>query len=182
MKRTVLITGILLMLIIAGNNSLNAQQNIKADRDTTRMERQGRMMRHDNMQGRMPAFNRGMRYGMRDEQFNRRGMGPYGMRNGFGPAGDHRGMRPYGMRDGMRGGQADRWRPYGPGIMRIESILTLTDKQKEEIETLRQKQIAEMKKVRDEMSEKMQVMRENNRKAVLELLTDEQKKQLEQAR
>jgi hypothetical protein len=39
-----------------------------------------------------------------------------------------------------------------------------------------------MKKVRDEMSEKMQVMREDNRKAVLELLTDEQKKQLEQAR
>ena len=86
------------------------------------------------------------------------------------------------MRNGMHRGQADRWRPYGPGIMRIESILTLTDKQKQDIEALRQKQIEEMKKLRDEMSAKVKAMRENNRKAVLGLLTDEQKKQLEQAR
>ena len=44
MKRTVLITGILLMLLLAGNTSLNAQQNMRVLRDSTRMDRPGREM------------------------------------------------------------------------------------------------------------------------------------------
>lgn len=162
MKKAGLMTGMLLMLLIAGSTSLKAQRVMREGMDSTRMIRHGRNMdfRHmrgmeswrNNMRGPIP----GRRYGMNpDERFGMRGPGQFP-----------------GYQMGMR--------PYKPGRNMIEAIPNLTDTQKNEIAVLRKQQQNEMKKLREDFSGKMQTLREDHRKKLMSLLTDEQKKALEQ--
>jgi hypothetical protein len=71
------------------------------------------------------------------------------------------------------------WRNAVPEKNRIEFINTLTEKQKAELFDLVQQHREEMKKLHQEMFSKMKVLRENQRKAFLGILTDQQKKMLE---
>ena len=105
-------------------------------------------------------MGQGMRYGMM------RGMGP---RMGFG------------MMRGMDRNPKDStgWMPMAPGIRMLESIPNVTENQKKQIEDLSNKNMDEIKKLREEMFSKMQGIRDSQRKEVLNILTDEQKKFLE---
>ena len=172
MKRVVVTTGILLMLVSAGSKDLNAQRGYKEGADSTHIRRYDREMRFDKMR------ERGHQ---NDSLFVKR------MHEGFAPGPGYRNMRAdyrwnrSGMRNGMRPEPFDR---MGMGFKgndryRIESLPDLTDKQKAEIFTLRQNQLNEMKKFRDELVTKMKLMREDNRKKILGILTDEQRKLLE---
>jgi hypothetical protein len=191
MKRLIRITGILLIMLIAGSLLLHAQRGMRGMMDTTRMTRQGnrmyerqpmgpprsgdslmiRDMRRFN--GPPPAY--GMRRGMRRGNMYGPGPGASFGRRGFAPG------PMYGMRGGTNRMPAYRPanRPYGPAMMRIENIPNLTDKQKKDIADLREKDKAEMQKLRQETTAKIQTMKENNRKKLLDLLTDEQKKFIE---
>jgi hypothetical protein len=190
MKNSIKVTGIMLVLVAVCSFSLNAQRGMRGMPDSTRMNRPGREM---GMRQMMPPMAK------RDSLFMKQMRGDFrgGMRGmGSGPGfrmqpGDRNGMR--GMREfsgnryGMRGRsefQGDRFgmSPQFDGMMRIEFLPGLTDKQIADIAVLRVKQHSEMKKLRDEFATKMQAMREDQRKKITNLLTDEQKKQLETAR
>ena len=109
MKRSGLITGILLMLLTAGNTSLNAQRGMREVMDSTRMNRHGRdldfrqMMAPDQKNDSMfmnrmhRDFNsvpgHGTMRGIAPWRRDIRGMAPW--------RGDMRGMAPW--RDDMRG-------------------------------------------------------------------------------
>jgi hypothetical protein len=151
MKRAILITGILLMLISAGNMNLNAQGNTGNRPDSLNMKRPQRAWNSRQMRPNGPQGNfRGHQSGMMDRSFQ----GPFG----------HMG-----------------WRFPIPEKNRTEFFQSLTDKQKAELFDLGMQHRAEMKKFREEMVAKMRVMRENQRNKFLGLLTDEQKKLLEPA-
>lgn len=173
MRRSIKFTGILLMLIMAGNGYLQAQRGMggmRMMRDTATLSGPG--MRNDFRQQAPPY------------RFDRRPM--YGWGRGFGPMGWH-GPNGY-VRPGMRrigpgnfGGMhrfGPAFRPQAPGqgIRSVDNIPDLTDKQKKEIADLRQKQQEEMTKFREEMNTKMKSLRDEHRKKVMDLLTDEQKK------
>jgi hypothetical protein len=201
MKRVGRITGVLLMLLIAGSAALNAQMGMKGSMDTTMMKKRMEMrmargmghgpdsmmmrgMRHGSdsmmMRGMRPGMGMGNRHmGYMDHM--RPGMGHFpmygmrGMRPGMGY-----GMRPgmgYGMRPGMGRMPMDRMAmgPAAPGRL-LDNIPNLTDKQKKEIADLRSKQMEEMKKFREETAAKMKGMREADKTKIMNLLTDEQKK------
>jgi len=189
MKNTMKIAGILLMLIMAGSLSLNAQRGMRGMRpDSAGMNRMKMQQRQMPMRMQNPDSMRtgGMRYGMAPGRMNNmRGwaMNP-GMRYGMAP-GRMNYMGHWGMNPGMR--------MMGPGMRRpemgmrhqaperiIENIPGLTDKQKKDIADLRQKQQDEMQKFREEMQGKMQEMRESQRTKVMDLLTPEQKKWFEE--
>ena len=72
-------------------------------------------------------------------------------------------------------------RPYAnrPGMGRIDNIPGLTDKQKEQIAAIRKQQQEEMQKFREETAAKMKAIRSSNHEKILNILTDEQKKYLE---
>lgn len=82
----------------------------------------------------------------------------------------------YGMHRGMYGYFG---RGQGYGLM-IDRIPNLTDKQKKEIADLRQKHQDEMQKLRSDFQSKMQDVRDSHRKEIMNVLTDEQKKWLEE--
>ena len=174
MKRTVQLTGILLMLLLACNMSLSAQRGMRGAADTTHMKRM--WMASDTLH----------RHGMG----NRTWMGPGRidhMRHYMGHRGMYgmgRGMRPD-MGFDMRRGNGPMWRDsisgrqFGPGMMMLGSIPNVTEKQKKEITDLMTKQRDEMKKLREEMQTKMKALRDSHRNSVLSILTDEQKKFVE---
>ena len=174
MKRTVQLTGILLMLLLACNMSLSAQRGMMGAADTTRMKHM--WMASDTLH----------RHGMG----NRTWMGPGRidhMRHYMGHRGMYgmgRGMRPD-MGFDMRRGNGPMWRDSisgrqsGPGMMMLGSIPNVTEKQKKEITDLMTKQRDEMKKLREEMQTKMNALRDTHRNSVLSILTDEQKKFVE---
>ena len=154
MKNTGRITGMLLLLFIAGSLSLSAQRGMRGMRpDSSEMK----MMRMNHWQ--MPMGHMGMGRGMRM-------MGP-GMGRGMGPGSMGPGMGRPGMRQGGHG-------------RTMENIPNLTDKQKKDIADLRQKHQEEMQKFRDEMQLKMKEMRESQRTKIMNLLTPEQKKWFEE--
>lgn len=125
MKNSGKIAGMLLMLFIAGNLSLNAQRGMRGMRsDTARMNNMGRSA-----------------MGPAARQFQGRGM-----------------------------------QQAAPGMRIMENIPNLTDKQKKDIAELRQKQQDEMQKLREGMQVKVNDLRESHRTKVMNLLTDEQKK------
>jgi hypothetical protein len=171
MKKTMQITGILLMLILAGNSTLTAQRGIRGSADTTGMNRarKDEGFRHMGIPGQkgdslmMKRMHEGFARGpMRGDM---RGPGRddrFGMRNRMTP--------PPSEGNGFRQGR--------PGMRGIESIQNLTVKQKTEIAALRKTQQEEMKKFRDEMNVKIQGMREDHKKKLLGILTEEQRKQL----
>ena len=174
MKRTVQLTGILLMLILTCNMSLSAQRWMRDMADTTCMNHM--RMSTDTLH----------RHGMGNKTW----IGParmYHMQKFM----DHRGM--YGMGRGMRPGQGFDMRKgygpvhrdsiygrqFGPGRMMLESIPNVTEKQKKEISDLMTKHQDEMKKLREEMQTRMQALTDSHRKNILNILTDEQKKFIE---
>lgn len=195
MKRIEKITGILLMLLIAGSVSLSAQRGMRGMMDSTRMDRMkmgpgmGRMQNgmgpdsvmmkkmHQDMMMNMGAGMGMGRMGQRGQSMNRqpmqrmgRGMGRLdrsSIRGGMGqmPINDM-GMRPMG--------------PMGPERMIMESLPNVTEKQKKDMADLRLQQQEDMKKMREEMIAKMKTMRDSHQAKMLELLTPEQKKFIEE--
>jgi Spy/CpxP family protein refolding chaperone len=180
MKSTLKITVILLVLMTAGSFSLSAQQGMRGMRsDSTRMamHRRNNMPMHQMMPGQDSVMHRRMDRGMGPGGM--RGMAPMcGMQGRFScPCMDMRMMRSEMMHRGMRGGFGPGERPGMPMIGRIPD---LTDKQRNEIADLRQKHQDEMQKFRSGMQEKMKAMRDANRKEIMNLLTPDQKKWLEE--
>jgi hypothetical protein len=159
MKRVVTVSGILLVILLAGSGCHNMRHNRGDMRDEARLMRM--RMRMDQSFG----HNRGMRYG-----------NMYGMHRGMGFM---RGMHPgMGMRNNMSRMSSDSigWMPLGTGRRILESIPNVTESQKTQIEDLTKKDRDEMKKLREEMSLKMKDMMDAHRKEILNLLTPEQKK------
>jgi hypothetical protein len=158
MKTSLKIATVILLLFLAGNNSIYSQRGMRDTRDSIRMERPGRSREFSHMRGNICCCNGyGMGNGFRNKRRNmshgRMGMGPIiGDSLGFGLPGQRR---------------------------LIERIPDLTDKQKKEIADIGQNQMNEMKKLREDMFTKMKSMRESNRNMILNLLTDEQKKYVE---
>lgn len=172
MKRTGIIVGLLLVILIAGSSCHHARRDRREMKESSwmsrmrmnpnSMHRRGMMYMHGNM-----AFGRGG--GMM------RGMGP-GMGRGMGMMG---GMGPgMGMTGGMGHMPMDStgWMPMGAGRRILESIPNVTENQKKKIEELAKKNQEEMKKLREEMSAKMKNLMDSHRKEVLNILTDDQKK------
>lgn len=174
MKRTLQFTGILLMLLLAGNMSLSAQRAMRGASDSTRMSHM-RMVSdtlHRHGMGNR-AWTGPARMNQMQCFMDHRGM--YGM---------GRGMRPYqgfGMRRGYGPMHKDSIarRQFGPGRMMLESIPNVTAAQKKEITDLMTKQREEMLKFRQEMQTKMQALRDSHRQSLLNILTPEQKKFIE---
>jgi hypothetical protein len=189
MKNSGKITGMLLMLFIAGNLSLSAQRGMRGMRpDSAGMNRMRMEQRQMPMMMQYQDSLRmgGMHHGMAPMQRNNmdrfmcpmnemgrqpRGMGQY---QGMGQMG--RGMQM--MSPGM--GHMGRGMGMGPGMRVMDNIPNLTDKQKKDIADLKGKQFAEMEKLRIDMQSKMKEMREAHRAKVMDILTPEQKKWVEE--
>jgi Spy/CpxP family protein refolding chaperone len=172
MKRKVQLTGILLMLLLSFNMSLNAQKGMKHPADSTRLS-------HMRM-----ASDTAHRNSMSDRTW----LGPERMdhmrnsRNRHSMYGMDRGMRQdYGMRRGYGHIRQDSMsgRQVGPAGMILWSIPDITEAQKKQITDLMTKQRSEMQKLREETQTKMEALRDSHRKSVLNVLTDEQKKFVE---
>jgi hypothetical protein len=107
---------------------------------------------------------------------------------GMRPAGNMRHMGPgmRGMAPGMGRNAMGKKQPgmgnrqAAPGIRVMENIPNLTDKQKKDIADLRQRQKDEMQKLKGEMQKKMSDLRESHKTNVMNILSDEQKKWLEE--
>jgi hypothetical protein len=151
MKRNLTIIGLLLVLLIAGD----ACHNIRRERRN--MKESGKMIR-------MRIGHNLRRY---REMYGMHGMMGQGMRNGM-----MRGM-------GRMPKDSTGWTSMAPGIRMLESIPNVSENQKKQIEDLTKKNMDEIKKLREEMFSKMQGIRDSQRKEVLNVLTDEQKKFLE---
>ena len=181
MKRLKSIMGILLLLLLAGSNTMNAQRAMRGMmQDSARMNRMRMVMRHDTS----------------DMRLMRRGMGPMGRGHmWWGQMG--RGMGYMWINPHMRGGMGPVWwGPVGRGTdssmmsrmdrnrtgmygSRLERIPDLTDNQKALLEKIRTDNQAEMKKFREETAAKMKSMREDHREKIMDQLTPEQKKWVE---
>lgn len=199
MKKFGKISGIVLFILITGSFALEAQRGTRGMMsDSVRMNRMRRnfeMNQDKGMSSRPDSMRmRGMRPGMGPYRMDR--MHPYMFPGpGFG-------MRRWMWLDPWVGRM---WRGYGPGLGQMPgrgmwyfhgdsvrvwqnrpgmwmfgNIPGLTDRQKKDIEGLRQKQQDEMRKLRDEMMAKMKTLRESNRYNIMDLLTPEQKKWLEE--
>jgi hypothetical protein len=156
MKNSGKIAGMLLMLLIAGNLSLNAQRGMRGMMsDTARMNNMGRFICPMCPMCQPAVGMRHMGYGMRR-------MAPGMGRSAMGPA--------------ARQFQGRGMQQAAPGMRIMENIPNLTDKQKKDIAELRQKQQDEMQKLREAMQVKVKDLRESHRTKVMNLLTDEQKK------
>lgn len=184
MKRGNSIIGLLLVILLAGSGCHNIRHDRKAMKDSGRIMRMGQNFRPNrgNSHNSDSLMMRGMR----------RGMGPGWMGTGRDFAGHApmmgmqgnigRGMMPGGMGQRMMRGMGRMpmdsigWMPMGPGRRMMESIPNVTENQKKQIADLIKKQGNDMKKLREEMSSKMQSMRESNRKDMLGILTEEQRK------
>jgi len=167
MKRSLLIIGVLLTMLMVGNGCRE---------DHERENKSEKKREFKNMRGRGPGQMGQMmgRPGMRGN----RGFMPQGPNAGM--RGNNMGMPMCGMRRGMAPMGFDRpgIGPMGPGRF-LERLPNITDKQKKEIADLRQKQMDEMKKFQEETATKIKSMREANKAKMMNLLTDEQKKFLE---
>jgi hypothetical protein len=185
MKRVTKILGILLVLTLAGNAALLGQRGMRGMMtDSTRMHRMrmangvrpdSSLMRGQR-QGRGPGLRPGMNYYMNPRQMYGMHRGMYGMRQDW--------MYPRyrmgrGMQPGMGMGPGNGMRPQAPWSRILDNIPNLTDKQKKEITDLRQKQRDEMQKFRDENAAKIKSMQEAHRSKIMNVLTDEQKKWVE---
>lgn len=159
MKSTGKVIIMMLVLFLAGSSVINAQRGMRGMMaDSVRMGRKG----DNNMHMRHIAMyppQRGYR------------MSPYMNRN---PG--------YGFKDGFRADTVN-YPGFGPrrhGLMRLETIPNLTDKQKKDITDLQLKHRTEMEKFREETAATVKSMRDTNMKKIMDLLSDEQKKYLEE--
>jgi hypothetical protein len=191
MKNTVKIAGILMILLLAGSN-LAAQRGMRGFRsDTVSMNQ-----RRDSIRMQMSARRRSMnmdstRWGMRH---------PGGMTQGMMNHHGYRGYMPYNsdrninrMRQPFSGNFGNRRQgmmAYGrgmgdlrqnmPGRMIMESMPGVTQQQKDELAKLNDNQREEMQKLRDKQQEAVKALRDEHRKKVMNILTDDQKKWLEE--
>ena len=165
MKRNLTVVGLLLVILLAGGACRRTWH------DGRDMNEHSKMIRM-RMAHRWWGYRNHFMGRMHDMHGNGQGMG-FGMR----------GMRP-GMGFGMmRMGRMPMdslgVMPMGPGLRILGSIPNVTDNQKKQIEDLIKTNQDEMKKLREEMSSKMQSLMDSHRKAVLNILTEDQKKFLE---
>jgi hypothetical protein len=153
------LTGMMLMLIIAGTLSLSAQGSNRESSGVDKImseKRQRPMMLEESDSLKMRASRFGNAPGKM--------ICPYQY-----PGSGRQNMRPHGGRP-ARG----LWHSF-PGI---NNIPDLTDNQKKEIAILREKQQTEMQKLREEMQTRITDLRESNRKKIMDLLTEEQRERL----
>jgi len=154
MKTTIKISVILLAVMISASSCSHHRNKKEVREGSERMQRFGMM--HEMRQG---NFHRG----------------PWGGNFRQGPGQGFRGQ--FGPGPGMMSHQG-----FGPqmrGMMRMDNIPNLSDKQKKEIADLRDQNMQEMRKFREENMAKVQSMMDEHRKKMMNLLTDEQKKYLE---
>ena len=170
MKRVGTITGLLLVLLLLTNGCNNERRGRKDINDSGRTMRTGQNFRQGRM---MPGIHGKMGQGFRNGMMG-------GMGEGYNP-GMMRGMRR-GMRSGMTGPMGRMpmdsigWMPMGPGRRMLESIPNVTVAQKKQISDLIKKHQDEMKKIREDMYVKMKDLMDSQKKDMLNILTDEQKK------
>ena len=173
MKRVGTITGLLLLLLLLTNGCNNERDGRRDINDSGRTTRIGQNFRQGRM---MPGIHGKMDQGIRNGMM--RGMGQ-GINQGR-----MRGIRP-GMRSGLTGPMRRMpmdsigWMPMGPGRRMLASIPNVTETQKKQISDLIKKHQDEMKKIREEMNVKMRDLRDSQKKDMLNILTDEQKKFIE---
>jgi len=190
MRNTIKISVILLVLLTAGSFSLSAQRGMRGAReDSTRMgmHRMGRMHMPPGTYGQDSIMSGRMRRGpgSMGMPIMPPSMCPmWGMHRPFSHGGwPGMGMwtpAPWGrMHPGMFG---EYGFAQGPGMRMLERVPNLTDKQKKEISDLRQKQKDEMEKFRSDMQKQMQNMRDSHRKEIMNVLTEDQKKWIEENR
>jgi hypothetical protein len=165
MKKKFTAIGLLIVLMLAGTSCRNAGHD-RDFRDSGRMirMRMGQVLwHHRSMPGMRGMMSRGMRFGT---------MG--GMHPGMGP----------GMMRGMGRMPMDSigFMPFGPGRRLLESIPNVTDNQKKQMEDIIKKRNDDLKKLREETFSKMKDIVAANRKEMLNVLTDDQKKFLESER
>ena len=161
MKTTAKLAGLLLMILLASGVTLNAQRGMR-----------GNGMRPDSLRTR--EFRPDMAPGrmlQRGQFGDQRHMN--GMRYGMGPGS----MSEMGRGAGLH--NRSGWGPMSSGRLINESLPNVTEKQKKDLADLQLKQQEEMKKLREETFTKMQNMRDSHKKAMENLLTDEQKRFIE---
>jgi hypothetical protein len=169
MKRFSIIFGILLVFLIAGSACHRGGR---------------REMRMTGMDQNFSHHMRGMNGNMYGHRFGmmRSGIG-FGMGRGMGQPGMRPGMMAPGGGNGMgnMGGRMDSINPMpmGTGWRIMESIPNVTDNQKKQIDDLIKKQQDAIQKLREEMFAKMKSTIAENRTEMLNILTPEQKKFLE---
>jgi hypothetical protein len=170
MKKSGKITGLVLMLVMAGTLTLTAQRGMQGGNNFQRPGRDAGVRQGREAVKGDSAFVHGQGRGF--------AMGPGNMMGGMPGHGFGPGMAP-GMRGNMRGGMRGE---MSPGFRQGGALIpNLTEKQIKDIEALRVKQQEEMTRFREENQKKIQTMRDENHKKFLELLTDDQKKALEAA-
>lgn len=177
------ISAILLMLIMAGTLSLNAQRGGRGMRpDSAIMNRPGVDMRQRLPMARYrDSLNSDrMPHRMGPGQMHR--MDPFMSREFRGrfraPAPRYREAFRQPVRP-MRPQEFYRGRELPPMRVR-EAIPGLTEKQREQIADLRTRHREEMNKLRDDMQKKIEVLREEQRSKLRGLLNDEQKKWIDE--
>jgi hypothetical protein len=187
MKTTVKLAGLILMILLSFSVTLNAQRGMRGMTDSTRMDRMkmgpglGRMQ---NRPGPDSVMMKRMHQNMMINMGPGMGVGRMGQRGQFMTPGMGRGMGR-GNGPGVRGGMQQMpvngmgIRPVGPERMIMGSLPNVTEKQKKDMADLKLKQQEEMKKFREETSAKMQSLRDSHNKAMMNLLTEEQKKFIE---
>lgn len=180
MKSSCKILVILVLILTAGSLSLSAQRNMRGMKADSAGMSMHRMQMHRSMQGPDSLMRERMDRRMGHMQMP---MCPcmepmWGMHRRF-PQEREWGMRmpePRMRHSGMYGDRGpDR---FGFGMRMYDNIPNLSDKQKKEIADLRQKQHEEMQNLRNDMQKKMQDMRKAHMEKFRSLLTDEQKKWL----
>lgn len=155
------ITGLLIVILMAGSLNLNAQRGMRRDSLSMKHDSIGMHMRA-RPDWRMAPMMRGHAHGWMAQ-----GMGPRGMNNHW-------------MAQGMRPGDGMGMRNNAPGRRIMESIPGITQKQKDDLAKLNEQNQSEMKKLMEQHQQAVKQLREDHRKKVMNLLTDDQKKWLEE--
>jgi hypothetical protein len=178
MKNTVKIAGILMILLLTGSN-LSAQRGMRGFRNDTAFMNQRRDSIRMQMAERRRSMNmdstgRGMRhsYGMMPGMMNHAGrMRPYAYGN----------FRHQGNQGAMAfGGGMGRMRQNMPGRMIMQSIPGVTQEQKDQLAKLNKEQQQEMQSLREKQQQAVKTLGEEHRKKIMNILTDDQKKWLEE--
>jgi hypothetical protein len=165
MKKKFAAIGLMIALMLAGTSCRNAghDRDLRDSGWMIRMRMGQAFWHHRSMSGMRGMMGQGMRFGR-----NR------GMHSGMGT----------GMMRGMERMPMDSigFMPFGTGRRLLESIPNVTDNQKKQMEDIIKKRNDDLKKLREETFSKMKDIVAANRKEMLNVLTDDQKKFLESER
>lgn len=180
MKRGITIAGILAVLLIAGSGCHRLERRPFRGYAGMHMSMNHSFGHHRWMSGKREHMFQGRQFGMMRDMRQGRGPGMIGM--------DQRMKSPMMQHDmgfGMRGNMermpmdSTNWMSPAPGRRILESIPNVTDSQKKQIEDLMKKQQDDMNKLREEMSAKMKEIMTSHKKDMLNILTADQKKFIE---